>query len=312
MIENSTQGLTLLDAAHTVLVTGVDHHQPVLARWAPLTADQPRQVAAELVIAVVPHGPAAGHPGIEVRLDGLRVGELTLLLSQRYLPYVHEVLRAHGRAACVALVAFGPHELEMELRLPDVTSDSTSARSPLRPEPLEIVPRNRTPYLIGAGVLVLLLGVGVAAGGGFGEPRGASTWNRPTVAALPPTTTLAPEPTPTPTPAPTPAPVVQEVVETTRRAPAPAPVTTTLVPDPSAPPPVVIETPPPAEEVPPPPLPGGGETDEEVTAEQPTGPFAGCAEARAAGVSNIPEGDPRYTPAQDQDQDGIACEFAER
>lgn len=36
--------------------------------------------------------------------------------------------------------------------------------------------------------------------------------------------------------------------------------------------------------------------------------FATCADAKAAGVSNIPKGDPAYWPGGDRDDDGIACE----
>lgn len=41
----------------------------------------------------------------------------------------------------------------------------------------------------------------------------------------------------------------------------------------------------------------------------PTAPsFATCAEAFAAGVSNIPQGAPGYRPALDRDDDGFACD----
>lgn len=36
--------------------------------------------------------------------------------------------------------------------------------------------------------------------------------------------------------------------------------------------------------------------------------FANCTEARAAGYSNIPRGQPGYAPKLDRDDDGIACE----
>lgn len=36
--------------------------------------------------------------------------------------------------------------------------------------------------------------------------------------------------------------------------------------------------------------------------------FENCDAAAAAGVYNIPAGDPRYTPELDSDADGIACE----
>ena len=38
------------------------------------------------------------------------------------------------------------------------------------------------------------------------------------------------------------------------------------------------------------------------------GPFRNCAEAQAAGYSDIPRGSPAYVPWQDRDGDGLACE----
>ena len=38
--------------------------------------------------------------------------------------------------------------------------------------------------------------------------------------------------------------------------------------------------------------------------------FENCDAAAAAGVYNIPVGDPRYTPELDSDADGVACENA--
>ena len=37
-------------------------------------------------------------------------------------------------------------------------------------------------------------------------------------------------------------------------------------------------------------------------------PFRNCAEARAAGHAPVYEGDPRYAPWLDRDNDGIGCE----
>lgn len=138
-------------------------------------------------------------------------------------PYL---LSIGGRPACVALVAYGPHGLEMELRLPDVTTEATTALSVLPAEPLEPEPRNRTPYLIGASVLALLLAVGVAVGAGPGERPSPS---RPTVVAAPPPTSAAPEPTAVPLAPPTPEDA--DAAETVaRRAPAQPPAPTTPPP----------------------------------------------------------------------------------
>lgn len=37
-------------------------------------------------------------------------------------------------------------------------------------------------------------------------------------------------------------------------------------------------------------------------------PYSNCDEARVDGVSSFSAGDPRYTPRQDGDSDGVACE----
>jgi hypothetical protein len=37
-------------------------------------------------------------------------------------------------------------------------------------------------------------------------------------------------------------------------------------------------------------------------------PFRNCAEARAVGAAPVYEGDPRYAPWLDGDDDGIGCE----
>lgn len=37
-------------------------------------------------------------------------------------------------------------------------------------------------------------------------------------------------------------------------------------------------------------------------------PYSSCAQARADGRSNIPQGDPGYSSKLDRDHDGIACE----
>lgn len=229
MLENSTQGLTLLDAAHTVVVTGVEHHQPALAAWAPFGDGRPRQVAVELRLT---HGP--GQRGMEVLLDGRRVGELPQAMAERYAPYVDDLTAHGGRPAAVGVVARDPRGLEMELRLPDLTgpAEATTALSlvaPAWPQPGP-EPRNHRPYLIGAGVLALLLVVGMVVGGRSGGDD--------TVAVARPTTaprTIAPEitlPVPTATAEPT-----AEVREAADPAPTRTPRTRAQAPSTTAPPP---------------------------------------------------------------------------
>jgi len=88
LTENSTVGLTMLDAERSVVVAGDEHLQDLLR-------DHPARVTIELV----PVGPR-----LEARLDGLRVGELTALMSLRYAPTVDGVLRRGERPGCVGRV----------------------------------------------------------------------------------------------------------------------------------------------------------------------------------------------------------------
>jgi hypothetical protein len=143
LIENSTQGLTLLDPDHKVVVTGEEHHQSTLVRWAPHPDGRGRRVAAELGFVTGPRGRRL----IEVRIDGQRVGVLTPLMSERYAPHVHEVLRGRGRPACVAVVVPGRRGIEVEVHLPEVARDATEAL-PVTPVP---VPPPRPAPPAGAG-----------------------------------------------------------------------------------------------------------------------------------------------------------------
>ncbi|MBW0097032.1 hypothetical protein I4I73_13650, partial [Pseudonocardia sp. KRD-184] len=129
LIENSTQGLTLLDPDRKVVVTGEEHHQDALVRWAPHPDGRGRRVAAELGFVTGPRGRRL----IEVRIDGQRVGVLTPLMSERYASHVHEVLRERGRPACVAVVVPGRRGIEVEVHLPEVARATEAL--PVTPPP---------------------------------------------------------------------------------------------------------------------------------------------------------------------------------
>ena len=235
MIENSAQGLTLLDPDHEVTVTKEEQHQPALLAYAPRGDGRARRVAVELCSFPITRGTHAGQRGIEVRLDGRRVGELTFRMAQRYGPIVQEILRRGGRPGCVALVDHGRRGLEVELRLPEAPAGFTPAPRPpgppaRRPAPRSPQPggpsagrprRSRTPYWVGGGVLGLLLLVGVTVNGGetttptsataaAGQSttttaRSASPSAAEVIAAE--VTTASPAPTTTPSAQPSPQPV---------------------------------------------------------------------------------------------------------
>lgn len=241
MIENSTQGLTLLDADHDAEVLGTEHHSTALERWAPYEDGRARRVAAELSVAE----DEAGNRWIEVLIDGDPVGGLSPDAAARHSRHIEAVLDRGGRPAANGLVRWGEYGPQLELRLPD---PAAPVRAPLPPAgppaerphaaewPRE--PRSRrVPLLIGAGVLALLLVVGVVVGTRTGEPTTAAARTVPTTSALP-TTTAAPTPTPEPTPSATP---VRTRVETTTRPPRTTPRRTRA----PTPPPPVVTTPPP-------------------------------------------------------------------
>jgi hypothetical protein len=191
MTENSTAGLTMLDAERSVVVTGEERHQDVLGELAP-----ERGRARRVTIELVPIGPR-----LEARLDGRRVGELTALMSQRYGPTVDSVLRGGGRPGCIGRVALGKRGIEVELRLPAVGPVG------LATEQLPVVPpvgspspgrRSRTPLWLGASVVGLLVVIAWVIGG----TRARTPTAGPTMATGTPTvaaTSVAAPPTPEPT-----------------------------------------------------------------------------------------------------------------
>ncbi len=103
--------LVLLAAERTVTVTFEEHHQDVLAgRTGPAIAElRPCRIVA---------GKHAGQDGLEVTLDGRRVGELSRLMAQRYRPMVDAVRVSGYRAGCEAVLRADARGIQVELRLP--------------------------------------------------------------------------------------------------------------------------------------------------------------------------------------------------
>jgi len=170
MTENSTAGLTMLDAERAVVVAGAGHLQHVLR-------DHPTPVTIELV----PVGPR-----LEARLDGERVGELSALMSLRYAPTVDGVLRRGERPGCVGRIIRGKHGVDVELRLPAVNA---AGGPPTEQLPVVVASRrrSRTPLWVGVGIVALL----VVIGGVLGLTR-VSTPPAAAVAAVPTRVAAAP------------------------------------------------------------------------------------------------------------------------
>jgi hypothetical protein len=131
VVGNAPHDLVLLPAERTVTVTREEDHQDVLAL-------RTGRVAVALVPCAITKGKHAGRVGLEVRLDGQRVGELTRLMSDRYLPVAGAVAARGGRPGCEALLRRGNRGTQIELRLPAV--DATAARPVIPPPPDPIDP----------------------------------------------------------------------------------------------------------------------------------------------------------------------------
>ena len=232
--ENSISGLVLLDGDHTVVVTSEEDHQDTLAWYAPGPDGRPRQFAAELRFAPVRRGQHVGQRGIEVLLDGRRVGELTHRMAQRYGQLVDQVLAGGSRPGCMARVidgrpaANGQRLLEVKLRLPDgpvapppgpgfgaggYGAGGYGAGAGSRPVPPPGNQRpgdrgrrpNRRPLWIACGVGALLLMIGSTMGG---DPASA-----PPPVSGPAADVIVDQPTTTPPTSTTPQPTPSAVVE---------------------------------------------------------------------------------------------------
>ena len=118
--------LVLLAAERTVTVTREEHHQDVLAgRVGP--------AVAELRPGTITAGKHAGQYGIEVVLDGRRVGELTHLMAQRYRPVVDELRARRYRVGCEAVLRDNARGIQVELRMPATGGPATRPSVPPRP-----------------------------------------------------------------------------------------------------------------------------------------------------------------------------------
>lgn len=152
-------GLLLLAAERAVTVTREEHHQDVLL-------GRTGRAVVELRPCLIASGKHADQDGLEVVLDGRRVGELTRLMAQRYRPLVDHLTAGGCRAGCEAFFQEDARGTQVELRLPAVPTTVPAglpgARHPApapmarprRPDPFtpgpttvaaHVVPRRRPP-----------------------------------------------------------------------------------------------------------------------------------------------------------------------
>ena len=103
--------LVLLAAERAVTVTREEYHQDVLS-------GRTGRAVVELRPCPIASGKHAGQDGLEVMLDGRRVGELTRMMAQRYRPVVDHLTAGGYRAGCEALLHDDARGTQVELRLP--------------------------------------------------------------------------------------------------------------------------------------------------------------------------------------------------
>jgi hypothetical protein len=102
--------LVLLAAERAVTVTREEYHQDVLS-------GRTGRAVVELRPCPIASGKHAGQDGLEVALDGRRVGELTRMMAQRYRPVVDHLTAEGYRAGCEALLHDDARGTQVELRL---------------------------------------------------------------------------------------------------------------------------------------------------------------------------------------------------
>jgi hypothetical protein len=248
-------GLFMLQPQVSVTVTREEYHQQVLGRY-PIT-DAGYQITAELAWCTIGAGKYRGQRGIEVRLGGERVGELTYAMSQRYAAMLEQVTGRGYRPGCEAYVFLGKRGVEIELRLP---RENTRIVFPVAPAPVPPqvrrsaavpVPAAGTaraqktgvnkPALIAVGVVGAFLVIGMiasqgddsssAGSGPVANVTTSSSTASSTVVAPPVITTTTTSVAPPPPPAP-PAPPAPKTSKTTK--PAPPPKDTPAPPPPPA------------------------------------------------------------------------------
>ena len=143
--------LALLAAERAVTVTREEHHQDVLSgRTGP--------AVVELRPCLIASGKHAGQDGLEVVLDGRRVGELTRLMAQRYRPVVDHLTARGYRAGCEAFLREDARGTQVELRLPagPTTTGLPTTRAPVpaptvrhrRPAPVAPAPTTVAPHAV--------------------------------------------------------------------------------------------------------------------------------------------------------------------
>lgn len=114
----SADGLHMLPAEHLMTVTGEEEHQDVLEEIPDRGGPVMLPVVATLHACTIPRGKYTGETGVEVRLEGQRIGELTKHQADRHLPTIGSLIetgRVPGGDGTLYPTGQGR---QVELRLP--------------------------------------------------------------------------------------------------------------------------------------------------------------------------------------------------
>ena len=137
--------LVLLAAERAVTVTREEHHQDVLSGRA-------GRAVVELRPCTIASGKHAGQDGLEVVLDGRRVGELTRLMAQRYRPMVDhltagDIARGARRSSRTTPRTRSSSGCPPD-RLPQRSSAATATVRHRRPVPVAPAPTTVAPHVV--------------------------------------------------------------------------------------------------------------------------------------------------------------------
>lgn len=113
---NDPGDLEIIGGDRTVTVVGEERHQESIGAIA--RSDGVVGVFASLAPCTIQKGKYAGAEGIEVRVNGDRVGELTKAMSDRYGPLIHSLAKDGKAPGCEAVIMPSERGYQVELRLP--------------------------------------------------------------------------------------------------------------------------------------------------------------------------------------------------
>ena len=116
----SADRLHMLPAERMASVIDEENHQDVLEKVAARSGNDMLPVIASLHTCTIPRGKYTGETGLEVCIEGQRVGELTKLQVDRHLPTVQTLVESGRTPGCDGTIRQSEKGWQVELRLPRV------------------------------------------------------------------------------------------------------------------------------------------------------------------------------------------------